>query len=38
MKAEWFLNYHDIPDLLQNWLVGSRGARPGTRREGRCAT
>ena len=22
MKAEWFLNYHDIPDLLQNWLVG----------------
>src|SRR5262249_22769622 len=22
MKAEWFLNYHDIPDLLQSWLVG----------------
>lgn len=22
MNAEWFLNYHDIPDLLQHWLAG----------------
>src|SRR4051812_32443796 len=22
MKADWFITYHDIPDLLHNWLVG----------------
>jgi glutamate-ammonia-ligase adenylyltransferase len=33
MNAGWFLNYHDIPELLENWLAGlgvrdaERGAR-----------
>ena len=33
MNAGWFLNYHEIPELLENWLAGlgvrdaERGAR-----------